>query len=94
MYGTELPHYAISSEFSVGADGVTSVHMKLAQSNVSNTFVMRIPLYLQMANGNTVRITNVVIRGNNAVDATVPLGKLPSPGKALLVNYNADVLCD
>ena len=94
VYGTELPHYAVSSEFTVGADGVTSVHMKLAQSNVSKTFVMPVPLYLQMHNGATVRIANVVIHGSDTIDHTFQLGKLPSPAKALLVNYNADVLSD
>ena len=94
VYGTELPHYAVSSEFTVGADGVTSVHMKLAQSNVSKTFVMPVPLYLQMQNGATVRIANVVIHGSDTIDHTFQLGKLPSPAKALLVNYNADVLSD
>ncbi|MGH9646012.1 MAG: M1 family metallopeptidase, partial [Bryobacteraceae bacterium] len=94
VYGTELPHYTISSEFSVGADGVTSVHLKLTQSNVSNNFVMRLPLYMQYANGNVIRLTNVVIRGNNTIDTTIPLGKLPAPGKTLLLNYNADVLSD
>jgi hypothetical protein len=66
----------------------------LAQSNVSKTFVMPVPLYLQMQNGNTVRIANVVIHGSDTIDHTFQLGKLPSPAKALLVNYNADVLCD
>jgi len=94
VYGTELPHYAVSSEFTVGADGVTSVHMKLAHSNVSKTFVMPVPLYLQMQNGATVRIANVVIHGSDTIDHTFQLGKLPSPAKALLVNYNADVLSD
>ena len=94
VYGTELPHYAVSSEFTVGADGVTSVHMKLAQSNVSKTFVMPVPLYLQMQNGATVRIANVVIHGSDTIDHTFQLGKLPSPARALLVNYNADVLSD
>jgi len=94
VYGTELPHYTVSSEFTVGADGVTSVHMELGQSNVSKSFVMPVPLYLQMQNGTTVRIANVVIHGSDTIDHTFQLGKLPSPAKALLVNYNADVLSD
>jgi hypothetical protein len=94
VYGTELPHYTISSEFTVGSDGVTSVHMKLTQSNVSKEFVMRIPLYLQMQNGNTVRLANVVIHGSDSIDWTFPIGKLPSPAKTMLLNYNADVLSD
>jgi aminopeptidase N len=94
VYGTEIPHYTISSDFSVGADGITSVRLKLTQGNVSDRFVMRLPLYLEMQNGTTVRLTNVVIHGNKTVDTNVILGKLPSPGKALLLNYNADVLSD
>jgi hypothetical protein len=94
VYGTELPHYTVSSEFTVGADGVTSAHMKMAQSNVSKNFVMAVPLYLQMQNGVTVRIANVVIHGTDTIDHSFALGKLPSPAKTMLVNYNADVLSD
>jgi Peptidase family M1 domain len=93
VYGTELPHYTITSEFSVAA-GVTSVHMKLAQSNVSKNFVMLVPIYLQMENGSTVRIANIAMHGEGTIDHVFTLGKLPSAGKKLLVNYNSDVLSD
>jgi aminopeptidase N len=94
VYGTELPHYAVTSEFSTDANGATSVHVKLTQSSVSDKFVMLVPLYLQMQNGTTTRIANLVLHGSNTLDHTFVLGKLPSPAKALLVNYNADVLSD
>jgi hypothetical protein len=94
VYGTELPHYTMSADFTVGADGGTSAHMKLAQSNVSKDFVMPVPVYLQMQNGTTVRIANVVVHGTDTIDHSFQLGKLPSPAKAMLVNYNADVLSD
>jgi hypothetical protein len=94
VYGTELPHYAVTSEFSIDANGATSVHVKLTQSNVSDKFVMLVPLYLQMQNGSTTRIANLVLHGSNSIDHTFVLGKLPSPGKTMLVNYNADVLSD
>jgi hypothetical protein len=94
VYGTELPHYAVTSEFSTDANGATSVHVKLTQSNVSDKFVMLVPLYLQMQNGSTTRIANLVLHGSNTLDHTFVLGKLPSPGKTMLVNYNADVLSD
>ena len=32
--------------------------------------------------------------GEVSLERTYKLGKLPSPGKKLLVNYNADVLSD
>jgi hypothetical protein len=94
VYGTELPHYTVGGDFTVSPDGITSVHLKLVQSNVSKDFVMPVPLYLEMQNGSTVRIANVVIHGSSTVDTNVKLGKLPSPAKAMLVNYNADVLSD
>ena len=74
VYGTELPHYVVSADFTVGADGVTSAHLKLAQSNVSKNFVMPVPLYLQMQNGNTVRVANVVMHGSDAIDHIVSVG--------------------
>jgi hypothetical protein len=92
--GTELPHYDIASQFTANPDGTSTVHMKLTQSNVSKSFVMRIPIYLEMQNGTTLRIANVVIHGSDSIEGNLPLGKLPSPGKALLVNYNADILSD
>ena len=94
VYGTELPHYTISSDFTVGADGVSSVHMKLTQSNVSKDFVMRVPLYLQLKNDKVACIAYVVIHGSDTIDQTFSLGKLPSPAKTMLVNYNSDVLSD
>lgn len=94
VYGTEVPHYDVSSDFSTGEDGVTSVHVKIAQSGVSDNFLMLVPIYMQMANGNTIRLATVRMRGVTAFDQTVKLGKLPSPGKKLLINYNEDVLSD
>jgi hypothetical protein len=93
VYGTELPHYTVNTEFSV-VDGETLVHLKLAQSNVSDKFVMRVPIYLQLQNGQTRRLFMVVLHGNGTIDQMLKLGKLPSPAKAMMVNYNADVLSD
>lgn len=94
VYGTELPHYEISSEFTVDNKGITSVHMKLTQSNVSPNFVMLIPIYLEVKTGEIHQIFKVVIHGNGMIDQTLQLGKLPTPGKALVINYNSDVLSD
>jgi Peptidase family M1 domain len=91
VYGTELPHYEITSEFTT-ADGETSAHFKVTQSNVSKDFLMVVPLYLQMADGRTVRILNLGMPGDATIERTVKLGKLPSPAKKLLLNYNWDVL--
>jgi hypothetical protein len=66
----------------------------VTQSNVSKDFVMLVPLYLQMADGRTVRILNLGMPGDATIERTVKLGKLPSPAKKLLLNYNWDVLSD
>lgn len=94
VYGTEVPHYDISSDFTTDQNGVTSVHVELSQSGVSDNFLMLVPIYMQMADGNTVRLASVKMRGDYTFDQTVKIGKLPSPGKKLLLNVNEDVLSD
>ncbi len=94
VYGTEVPHSDVSSNFTTAADGATSVHFKVAQSGVSKDFVMLVPLYLQMENGTTIRMGNLQMRGDTTLEQTLKLSKMPSPGRKLLVNYNADVLSD
>ena len=93
VYGTEVPHYDLSSDATTGADGVTSVHFKIAQSGVSDNFLMLVPVYLQMANGSTIRLGSMKMRGVTNLEQTVKV-KLPSAGKKLLLNYNQDVLSD
>ena len=93
VYGTELPHYEITSEFTQDG-GETSVHFKVTQSHVSPEFMMRVPVYLQMANGSTVRALDLVLRGNMVSEHTVKLGKLPAAAKKMVLNYNEDVLSD
>jgi aminopeptidase N len=94
VYGTELPHYDLTSEFTVLPDGVTQMHFHLTQGNVSDKFMILMPIYLQMQDGTTTRIFNLQLKGNATSDHTVKLGKLPSPAKRLLLNYNADILSD
>jgi hypothetical protein len=93
VYGTELPHYDIASDFTT-VDGETSVHLKVTQSNVSKDFLMIVPVYLQMADGRTVRVFNLGMQGDMTSDHVIRLGKLPAPAKKMLLNYNQDVLSD
>jgi len=93
IYATELPHYTITSDLKV-TDGETIAHFKIDQSNVTPNFLMSVPLYLQFQNGNTIRIGNINLHGVSSYEKTINLGKLPTPAKKLLLNYNADVLSD
>jgi aminopeptidase N len=92
VYGTELPHYDVEGEFTTGADGETTMHFKVTQSHVSKEFAMIVPLYVQLADGRTSRIVDLTLKGEAVSDHTVKIGKLPSPAKKVLVNYNYDVL--
>jgi len=93
VYGTELPHYDISGDFT-NTNGETSMHLKVTQSNVSKDFMMLVPIYLRLADGRTVRILNLSLQGDTVFDRTIQLGKVPSEPKKVLLNYNADVLSD
>ena len=76
VYGTEIPHYAISSEFTV-ADGATSAHLKLTQSNVSTSSLCGFRSICELRNGTTVRLANVVIHGDKTIDTNVPWASCP-----------------
>ena len=94
VYGTEVPHYTMTSEFTTAEDGTTSVHMKLTQSNVSKSFKILMPVYLQMDKGEPTRLGVMPLFGEVTVDKTIQLGKLPSAAKKLVLNYNNDILSE
>jgi hypothetical protein len=92
VYGTELPVYHFEGQTTDGADG-TSLHVKLSQSGVSENFKMAVPIYLEFADGKVMRLGSANVKGSSSLEQTVKLGKLPSPVKRVLINYNYDVLC-
>ena len=51
-------------------------------------------LILQLENGTTITFIKAPMAGNTTIDHMFSLGKLPSPAKTILLNYNADVLSD
>jgi hypothetical protein len=93
VYGTELPHYDITGDFTTAETG-TTLHLKVTQSNVSKDFAMYVPIYLKLADGRTVRILNLALQGDTTFDRVIQLGTLPSPAKKVLLNYNSDILSD
>ncbi len=40
-----------------------------------------------------MRLGSANVKGSSSLEQTVKLGKLPSPVKRVLINYNYDVLC-
>ena len=65
---------------------------KITQSNVDDTFMMPVPLYLDFGNNKIVRVGSVRMVGNTTVPLSVPLTGITEAPKRALLNYNFDVL--
>jgi aminopeptidase N len=48
VYGTETPTYSFKYQLISAAQGKTALHRSLSQSGVSNSFRMRVPLYIDL----------------------------------------------
>lgn len=85
VYGTEIPSYRF--DYQIGADGVMTG--RITQSGVSKTFMMLVPVYLDLGKGWT-RVGMATLVGNSSVD----LGKvkLPPAAKRATICANDDVL--
>ena len=92
VYGTQLPTYKLESSFDIGADGDVVFNAKLTQSNVDENFRMLVPLYLELADGNTVYLGHARISGNSPIEQKIPLRGLKTKPRAAMLNYYDDVL--
>ena len=93
VYGTEVPKYTVTSEFTKNGDE-TSVHFKLTQAGVSDGFTMLVPIYIELGDKRVVTLGSATMKGSATVDQTINLGKLKSQPTRIVVNYNYDLLSD
>ncbi len=85
VYGTEMPSYRF--DYQIGSDG--SFSGRITQSGVSDSFVMRVPVYLDFGKG-WVKLGSASLVGNSSVDLSNI--KLPmAPKRAAICALN-DVL--
>src|SRR5208283_5578008 len=91
VYGTDLPNYHFEGQVTQNGD-VASLHFKLIQSGVSESFKMLVPIYLELADGQVARLGAVPAVGSVTIEKTVQLPKLPGVAKRVFVNYFYDVL--
>jgi aminopeptidase N len=89
IYGTEIPRYTLEYSTSPAAEGKVLLTGKLSQSEVSDGFIMRVPLYVDLDGGRPVRIGSAAVRGNTSIDFKLTLPKKP---KSVMVNAFYDVL--
>jgi hypothetical protein len=94
VYGTDIPKYKTEAAFRTAADGV-HLDLRITQSNVDDSFIMVVPVYIELNDGRVARIGQVRMKGNTTQDQKdIPLRGLTEPPKRALVNYNHDVLAD
>jgi aminopeptidase N len=78
VYGTDIPRYSFEYSVKPAADGKFTLTGKLTQSEVSDGFVMAIPLYVENPNKQLVRLGLVTMAGNNSHTFTIPLPFKPA----------------
>ena len=72
VYGTEIPQYDLKYSLKDGGDGKTLAQVSLTQSEVSDSFRMRIPLYFHL-NGRMGTLGLLQIQGSSTVAHEITL---------------------
>jgi hypothetical protein len=92
VYGTALPTYSLQSSFDKDANGDVVFSFKAIQSNVTDSFRMLVPIYLEMADGRALFLGRARMIGNTTLEQKVPLKGLKDLPKRAVLNYYDDVL--
>ena len=92
VYGTEYPTYKFEHSFTTTPDGATMLNFKLAQSHVSDNFMMLVPIYVEVQKGQVARLGRILVRGNNTVEQHVRLGTVKEKPSRAMIAYLDDVL--
>ena len=86
VYGTETPRYDFGYELKDGPDGKPLLHLSLTQSEVSDNFEMKVPVYIYI-DGTPRRLGFLGVKGHNTTTADVPLPVRPE--KVTLDEYHS-----
>jgi len=92
VYGTALPVYAFDSSFEKNPAGDVVMKYKLTQSGVDKNFGMPVPIYMELANGNIVRLGSPRMVGETTIDQSITLTGLKETPRRAMINYYYDVL--
>jgi hypothetical protein len=66
--------------------------LKTTQSNVSDSFLMLVPIYLEMADGNIFPLGRARLAGNSSIEQKIPLRGLKVKPRRAVLSYYDDVL--
>jgi hypothetical protein len=89
VYGTSLPHYKFDYTLEPQADGKCLLKASLTQSEVSDSFVMLVPMYADF-DGTLARLGTIRIAGNKTLDNLKVM--LPKKPTKAMINALHDVL--
>jgi Peptidase family M1 domain len=85
VYGTEIPAYQFSYDMKDSGGGKTTLHLALVQSGVSDSFFMKVPVYV-WAQGNPHRLGLLSVKGSSTSTADIFLSFRPD--KVTLDEYH------
>lgn len=88
VWGQEIPKYKITSDVKP-ENGEFVAKVQITQSGVSDSFVMPVPVYVEI-DGRLIRAASLVIKGNSTSRAVAI--RLPKKPSKVLVNARHDVL--
>jgi aminopeptidase N len=88
VYGTEVPHYDFEYQASPGAEGKTHIRMTITQSQVSDHFVMLVPIFGDFGKG-LVRLGQLPVVGNSSKSYDFDFSDVP---KKIQLNAYKEVL--
>jgi hypothetical protein len=89
VYGTEIPHYDFHYNLADGGGGKTILEYSAKQSDVSDQFAMRLPVYAHV-NGQPRRLGSLTLVGSREVQGKVTLPLRPE--KVTLDEFHS-ILC-
>jgi aminopeptidase N len=92
VYGTDLPDYRFEHNFTKDAEGNAVLWFKVTQANVHPSFMMRVPVYLELNKGQVMRLGSADLIGNTSFETSIPLKGLKDKPKRALINHYYDVL--
>lgn len=90
VYGTEVPRYRLDYTLTPQEDGKCLLTFKVTQSDVSQGFMMPVPVYLDFDGSKVVRLGEVRMFGSSTSEEIKVT--LPQKPKRVLINANYDVL--
>jgi hypothetical protein len=89
VYGTEIPHYEFTYELTGSDPAKPVLKMSLTQSEVSDSFFMRMPVYAHI-NGQPRLLTFINVKGSHTVTGEV---QLPLRPEKVTIDETRSILC-